>query len=288
MPSLFGYEVESDLPLRRLNQAPGTRGRLVVETTTERLFDPAETAHTVRDPDGRLFLAAAERDGGCVVHMPPTATFLLRAGEPLRIAVKPGDGGDGLLEHRLVSAAACMLLSMHGDVVLHASAVEVEGQSVVFCGETWRGKSTLARVLGERGHPVLSEDGIAISLSADRPTAYPGARGVRVRRAGGGGTPELVPDPGPNEPSPSPLSALVVLEARRQSLSVEPLQNARALALLTSHLVHTGERDSIAASFRGLASLLHSVPAAAVSLPDDLSALPRAAQKMLDTLPGRG
>jgi hypothetical protein len=288
MASLFGYEVESELPLRRLNQAPGTRGRLVVETTTERLFDPAETAHTDRLPDGRLFIATAERDGACIVHMPPTATFMLRTGDPLRIAVEPDQDGDGLLEHRFVSAAACMLLSMHGDVVLHASAVETGGRAVAFCGATGRGKSTLARALGELGHPVLSEDGIAISLDGGDPTAFPGARGVRIRDRNGSRGTKLVPDPGPAEPDPSPLAALVVLGARGPAFRTERLERSRALALLTSELVHTGGRESIASAFAGLAKLLHSVPSFAVSLPDDLAALPNAAQKVLDTLPDGG
>jgi len=288
MPSLFGYEVESDLPLRRLNQAPGTRGRLVVETTTERLFDPTEPAHTVRFPGGQLFMATAERDGGCVVHVPPTATFMLRTGDPLRIAVKPDQDGGGLLEHRFVSAAACMLLSMCGDVVLHASAVESGGRAVVFCGKTGRGKSTLARALGGLGHPVLSEDGIAISISGQDPTAFPGARGIRIRGTDGSRGAKLVPDPGPAEPAPSPLATLVVLGERGPALSTEMLEPPRALALLTSELVHTGGRESIATAFGGLAKLLHSVPAVAVSLPDDLTALPNAAKKVLDTLPNRG
>ena len=218
--------------------------------------------------------------------MPPTATFLLQAGDPARIVVQPGQDVDGLLEHRLVSAAACTLLSMRGDVVLHASAVEIGGEAVIFCGETGRGKSSLAHALGEPGHAVLSEDGIAISLAGAGPIAFPGARGVRVRSANGEDGTKLLPDPGPTEPAPSAVAAVVLLGGRGPALTVEPLDGARGLALLTSHLVHTGGRESIAAAFGSLATLLHSIPSLAASLPDDLAALPGASQELLDMLPG--
>jgi hypothetical protein len=41
---------------------------------------------------------------------------------------------------------------------LHASAIDVAGQAVAFCGDAGYGKSTTAAALALRGRPVLSED----------------------------------------------------------------------------------------------------------------------------------
>lgn len=290
MSSLYGFEVKSDLPLLRLNSAPGTRGELVVEAVAEPLEPPAgEPAGSLVDDDGRRWYASYELDdGGCLLQMPPTGSFLLAPPEG-RIAVESTNGDTELLEHRLASSAICTLLSLRGDLALHAAAVEADGRAIVFCGPSLRGKSTLARALGEAGCRLLGEDGIAIELGGDGPVAHPGARGVRVRGPGGGRQrPVLVDDPGAGEPGPCPVAAVVLLGERGVELEVEPLVPARALALLTPNLIHSGGRVSIGAAFQRLASLLGTVPALQISLPDDLEALPEICQRFLDATRIRG
>jgi len=43
-------------------------------------------------------------------------------------------------------------------LVLHASAVRVDGRAVAFCGRPGMGKSTLAAWLAESGHALVSDD----------------------------------------------------------------------------------------------------------------------------------
>jgi hypothetical protein len=290
MGSLYGFEVKSDFPLRRLNSAPGTRGGLVVGAAAEPLVPPVgEPAGLLVGKDGRRWFASYElEDGDCLLQMPPTGSFLLRPAGG-RVAVDSTDGDVELLEHRVASSAICTLLAMRGDLALHAAAVEADGRAVVFCGPSLRGKSTLARALGEAGCRLLGEDGIAIELGEDGPIAHPGARGVRMRGPGSGRQrPVLVDDPGAGEPGPCPVAAVVLLGERGAEFEVEPLVPARALALLTPNLIHSGGRASIGAAFQRLASLLGTVPALQISLPDDLEALPEICQKFLDATRIRG
>jgi hypothetical protein len=290
MGSLYGFEVKGDLPLRRLNSAPGTRGELVVEGAAEPLEAPAgEPAGSLVGEDGRRWYASYElEDGDCLLRMPPTGSFLLQPSEG-RIAVESTDGDAELLEHRLASSATCTLHSLRGDLALHAAAVEADGRAIVFCGPSLRGKSTLARALGEGGCRLLGEDGIAIELGDGGPVAHPGARGVRMRGPGGQRQrPLLVDDPGAGEPGPCPVAAVVLLGERGAEFEVEPLVPARALALLTPNLIHSGGRGSIGAAFQRLASLLGPVPALQISLPDDLAALPETCQRFLDATRIRG
>jgi hypothetical protein len=290
MSSLYGFEVKSEFPLRRLNSTPGTRGELVVELAREPLVPPVgEPAGSLVGADGRRWFASYELAGGnCLLQMPPTGSFLLNPAQG-RIRVEPSDDDAELLEHRLASSAVCTLLSLRGDLALHAAAVEADGRAVVFCGPSLRGKSTLARALGEGGCGLLGEDGIAIELGEDGSVAHPGARGVRMRGPGGGQQrPRLVEDPGPGEPGACPVSAVVLLGERGAAFEVEPLEPARALALLPPNLIHSGGRASIAAAFQRLASLLGTVPALQVSLPDDLEALPETCERFLDATRIRG
>jgi len=284
MSSLYGFEVKSDLPLRRLNAAVGTRGQLQIETRPLKAPDQAPL-NTLVSADGRCWYASYELDDGrCQVELPPTESFLIEATSG-RVVVD-SEAGAELREHRIASSAVCTLLSMRGDLVLHASAIETGNRAVLFCGPTERGKSTLARALGEAGYRLLGEDGIAIELGDREHVAFPGARGVRVRSRDGNGRAQtdLLPDPGNGEPDPCPVAAVVLLGERGAQLTTEPLEPARALALLTPNLVHSGGRAAIGAAFANLATLLSSTPAFVASLPDDLDALTTSGKGLLDAI----
>jgi hypothetical protein len=291
MGSLYGFEVKSELPLRRLNAAAGTRGELAVEVATEPLVEPhGEPAGSLVTDDGYRWFASYElEDGNCLLQMPPTGSFLLEPANG-RIVVDCKDEDSELREHRIASSAICTLLSMRDDLVLHAAAVEADGRAIVFCGPSLRGKSTLARALGEDGCRLLGEDGIAIELGQGGAVVHPGARGVRMRNpdAGSHRHTTLLDDPGPGEPQACPVGAIVLLSERGPGFAVEPLQAARALALLTPNLIHSGGRSSIAAAFQRLAALLACAPALEISLPDDLQALPGICQRFLDSTLVRG
>ncbi len=291
MGSLYGFEIESDLPLRRLNAAKGARGELAVALAREPLDTPEqEPVSTLVDDAGCCWYASYElEDDRCLIELPPSGRFLVDPGQG-RIVVDREDGDDELLEHRIASSALCVLLALRGDLVLHASAVEVDGRAVLFCGPTQRGKSTLARALGEAGYRLLGEDGIAIELGGNKPIAFPGARGVRARSRdeNGRNRTDLIDDPGDGTPPPCPVAAVVLLEARGEALTVDRLEPARALALLTPNLVHSGSRRTIGDAFANLATLLRSVPAFVASLPDDINLLSKSAQGLLDATSSDG
>lgn len=279
MGSLYGYEVETDLTLDRLNEARGERGTIFLDTTPSPLPIPQqEPVATLETEDGGVLVYASyEVADGCLLEMPPTGSFLI---EPeARRVTSDAPVRDELFEHRLESAAACTLLAMRGDLALHSAAIEVGGRAVVFCGPSHRGKSTIARVLAASGRRMLAEDGLAIAFE-DGPVAYPGARGIRVRDAQGRVTLDTETDPG--EPPPQKVAAVILLGERGEQLSVEPLEPATAMARFTSSLIHSGSRGGIAQAFGNLAQLFHTVPPILASVPDDLEALPAAAEELLD------
>ena len=57
---------------------------------------------------------------------------------------------------------------------LHASAVDIRGRAVCFCGDAGYGKSTAAAALALRRHPVLAEDIVALEESGGEFRAVPG------------------------------------------------------------------------------------------------------------------
>jgi hypothetical protein len=287
MGSVYGFEIESELPLRRLNRAEGSRGTIAVRAGRELPPEAKEEpVATLAGEDGRLVHASYATDRGCLLQMPPTGWFDLER-EGLLVSAIREDEDDDLFEHRLASSAICTLLAMRGDLPLHAAAIVRDGRAVMICGASWAGKSTLARALGDAGHQVLGEDGVAIALE-DGPVAFPGLRGVRSRTGEDGRTVELAPDPGPGEPGPCPVGALVLLGERGERLEVERLDPVRALTRITPSLIHDGTHAGISEAFGRLAGLLHGVPGVQASLPDEIDSLPVAAAELLDSLPGWG
>jgi len=71
-------------------------------------------------------------------------------------------------------------LSLRGNIVLHASAVSLDGQSVAFLGPAGEGKSTLATSFAAAGWRLLADDSLCIRLGTsgevDGVPSYPGTR----------------------------------------------------------------------------------------------------------------
>jgi hypothetical protein len=139
------------------------------------------------------------------------------------------------------------LLAVRGVYAVHAASLVHNGRSLILCGRSMSGKTTLALALLARGFGLLSDE---FALSApDARTILPYRRGVHVRP----GTPELVPElaflnsrdqhplsggfqwtvgfdelecifPG-RFPGPAPLGHVVFLERRtdRAESSLEPV-----------------------------------------------------------------
>ncbi len=77
-------------------------------------------------------------------------------------------------------ALMAFVLGLKGSCVLHASAVEVDGGSVVFVGGSGMGKSTLAGLACRDGARFVSDDLVHISAGAE-PSWVGGASELRLR-----------------------------------------------------------------------------------------------------------
>ncbi|PBB80530.1 serine kinase [Mesorhizobium sp. WSM3879] len=120
-------------------------------------------------------------------------TFLIS--DASRIDVDPAPGvDDPLLAFPLLGPVLALTLHQRGLLVLHASAIAVGGQSVIFMGDKGAGKSTTAGAMIRAGHLLLTDDVVALDLSApSRPMILPGfpqlklaadaANAIRIGRA---------------------------------------------------------------------------------------------------------
>ncbi len=113
-----------------------------------------------------------------LLRIPGIARFLLRGGR--EVMCEPEAAGRvGDLAPFFEGTAFGLLLHQRGEIILHASAVEVGGKAVLFCGRSGAGKSTLAAALVRRGHALVSDDLCAIRL-AEAPKVQPDGGRLRL------------------------------------------------------------------------------------------------------------
>lgn len=63
----------------------------------------------------------------------------------------------------LLGTIMAVVMQQRGDLVLHGSAVLINGKAIIFCGNKGQGKSTLAAYLASQGCSIISDDVCALN-----------------------------------------------------------------------------------------------------------------------------
>lgn len=184
------------------------------------------------------------------------------------------------------------ILHQRGKLVLHASAVAVNGGALLFLGASGKGKSSTAAALLARGHSLVTDDVAALDLDAEVPAilpAFPRLKiGAQVAAALGydaASLPPLHADlpqrrwlSAPLHAEALPLKAIYVLDDGDES-AVVPLLDQEALIELVRHACPTRWGLSGGAThFLQLARLVQTVPLYRLRRPRDLAVLPSVAR----------
>ncbi len=229
-----------------------------------------------------------------LVQIPGRLRFLVTGGKTVVYAPENGRS-DQDFHIFLCGTALGVLFHQRGGYVVHASAVEVSGKAMLFCGPSEAGKSTLAAALANAGHPFLSDDICVLDvLAGGQATLRPDGRMIKLwsnviahlNMEGGAavraGLSKLwVQPPQTCVPDEVPLGAIYVLlgDRRQTRWEIDRLSPMKALNALRSNAYRprmikaTGaERQWFAAS----SALLRRVPIFGLSRPDDLGLLSEA------------
>lgn len=170
---LAGFTVDSEIALQGMRIAypagkPAEitirRGKLPWE-----LEKPTQTGPTWQMDADRFLL-----------RIPDVARFLLTGGHRIDFETENDTPPDDVAIF-VAGTVLGILLHQRGQMVLHASAVDVHGKAVLFCGTSASGKSTLAAALVDRGFPLLADDLAAFAFdAAGRASVHSDGRNLKL------------------------------------------------------------------------------------------------------------
>ncbi|MGY1739566.1 MULTISPECIES: hypothetical protein [unclassified Blastococcus] len=289
-PELYrahGLTIRSDYPLPML-PAPGTAPPdLVVVRGEDRTVPDADEAGSTRlaetrDPGGRVFSSFTRTPGGVDLRWPGICR--MRADQQVRRVLVDHEPGvdDDLVAVLVAGAVVSVHLLLHGRLVLHASAVEVQGAAVAFVGGAGAGKSTVAALFGRAGHPLVTDDVLRVDpRGRGGAVAHRGGLGLRLReraaslaegvRAATTGDGRIAVGLPVTAAATLPLRACLVPRPmhRGGGVALEPLPAVgRMLALLRCpRVVGWSDGPTSARQFALAGDLAEIVPVAAVDLP---------------------
>jgi hypothetical protein len=199
-----------------------------------------------------------------LLRIPNVARFLVTGGSNVAFETENNTPVDDIAIF-LVGTVLGILLHQRGRIALRASAVQINGKAVLFCGRSRAGKSTIAAALTQRGYPLVTDNLCVVATAGATPMALPeGGRlqlwaraieslDLRTRR----GAPvrahieKYYVDPLAATCEALPLGAIYVLREARPPLSegIDRRPSASAPLLLLRHihlplLVKTMKREA--------------------------------------------
>lgn len=210
------------------------------------------------------------------VHFLDLIRFVVEGGHTISFDVV-SDVEEEVVQGRILGEIMAGLLRQRGHLVIHACAVEKDGEAVAFVGESGWGKSTLAEFFCQNGYRLLTDDVMALDGSTVIPS-YPQIRlrsdsAEHLARESGVVFEEIARN-GPKHAhnglrmpdAPVPLRALYLLEpAYYDETSVVDIPAGQALMHLVAHtraktLVQTNAPDLLRQHLAHCADLVRTVP----------------------------
>ncbi len=160
----YNLYISSELELPELEEVQGEPDVII-------RFGLIDNLAIIKNNDGNYFTG----------EIPEVAKFHVQKG--CLVIVEPLPNVDkGLLSTIVLGPVLCLLLRQRGLLVLHASAVNINGKAVAFMGGPGWGKSTLATAFHTQGYNVLSDDVMPIQIGLDQPLVFPAYPQFKVWR----------------------------------------------------------------------------------------------------------
>jgi hypothetical protein len=165
----YGLNIGSYLPLPELAETESSADVAIRPGT---VLHPAETTQS----EQCIWATATE----AIFFWEEVGTILVRDGKEIIVDAVP-DANPDILRLFLLGSALGTLLHQRGLLVLHGSAVAINGSAIAFLGESGWGKSTTVAALCAQGHQMVADDVLVIDFTTTgNPIVFPGFPQVKL------------------------------------------------------------------------------------------------------------
>ncbi len=239
------------------------------------------------------------------LHYADDAIFTVRVDGGAIYVQPPANMSRESLCAYLLNPVLALCVRLRGGTCLHASAVGVAGEALLFVAPSGSGKSTLAYEFARQGSTILSDDVSVLTESADGrlcvAPAYPHLRlwswTVEELHGSADALPLIAPDWDKRyvdlddvrydfASAPLPVRAVFLLEGFSSAISIVTVTPTAALMSLMGNTYLNYMLDSImrADDFRWLSRLTTTVPVYSLVRPADMTRVDACADAILDHL----
>ena len=140
--------------------------------------DPA--FHEWSSPDGAVWTHFYRQEKAYVLRFPEFVDFEVSSdGYDVQAWPTPSVS-PGTVQHLFLNQVLPLAMSRQGRLVLHGSAVDVNGRGVAFVGASGQGKSTLAACFATGGGRFLTDDGLHLEWVDGTCTVIPSHPSIRL------------------------------------------------------------------------------------------------------------
>lgn len=247
-------------------------------------------ARTLRCGHGTIVTARYEDARGSYLHYPSAGGFTVTT-DGARVLVHRNDSPDESLL-RLLLACQVLIFALHrrGIPSLHASAVNIGDEAILFLGPKGRGKSTMAAGFLQRGASLLTDDALPLEDGPDGIYGVPSLPLMKLWRETAEGALDLTE---PLPPVATNAEKRLLLLGDRYPLAQQPVR-IRAIYVL-ERVDPDSERPAAAAPIAiqplsghaGVAALLGQTSLAGLLLPAETALLLRRYARLVSQAPAR-
>lgn len=302
---LYGLAVRSELPLHQDRTLPSDAAadlEIVLGDQVPRTDEPPPGKVLLHLQVDRQYYTTSDTGDGYLIRFYSTCDFHISKDLSRAVVHLYPDADPAIAAVLAGGTVLAFVLSMRGEAVLHASAVQVGNSAVAFVGASGMGKSTSATLMCADGARLVTDDLLVLDLAKTPPTCALGATELRLRKSAGELSDRFENAPGrrvtgdardaiaaaPSDTEDLPLRAIIV-PAPDRSGRIEALveqQDPMTAFLLLSRfprLLGWEDETILERHFQQLGDLIEKVPVFIARLPwgppfpDDVAASIRTA-----------